>query len=586
MQHGGMGHEIHYEVFRRIGARGGWTLHEVASSRELAIAMATELMATEKATGVKVVKETYNDETGDYLTLKIFEEGHNQMKMAPAQEDAPHALPCFKPDDLYSYHARATMSRLLIDYLARNKITITELIHRADMLEKLEATGTLYQHAIQKIAVAQASSTTTPVQQIVKSLNELTTQAFHRVYRDQRKGLFPDPHALQFAELAVKLAPQGDGPYVFNGALARHLKDATGWDDKVFRLLTIMENAPQEEGARKLVLCSIDAVLAETLNGSAALHELMGHAENLGQALNNLVTLFLGKTPDSAQGRQGLAALAQRFAADDLPEARTAIANRIIAEFKSNKRLCPEFMLDELKTLRSIANRIVMGVGKYLSHEDLVAAFTLRSKRLVTQETMGHYIAEAAPDEKIERILFVEDNIIGSENKRQLSSYIMPILNSAPFENQFQNPKLPLLQRLQRLAQLQARVRRSGFIEVSRDEIMARMDHLAVLMEARGKLFESIEARNTSAVEKTQTLLKLATGGILTEGALATRARELILAHLSKPGFLSGYMAAQTKDAQAKDGPIPDSEKMMAELMETLGKAGITAETGLKSIAA
>ena len=581
-----MGREIHYEVFRRIGARGGWTLHEVATTRELAIAMAQELMALEKATGVKVVKETYNDETGDYLTLKIFEEGHNQVKIAPAQEDAPHALPCFKPDDLYSYHARATMSRLLTDYLARNKITITELIHRADMLEKLEATGTLYQHAIQKIAVAQASSTTTPVQQIVKSLNELTTQAFHRVYRDQRKGLFPDPNAHQFAELAVKLAPQGDAAYVFNGALARHLKDAAGWDDKVLRLLSIMENAPQDEAARKLVLSSIDAILAETLNGSAALHELMGHAENLGQALNNLVTLFLGKTPDESQGRLGLAALAQRFAADDLPEARTAIANRIIAEFKSNKRLCPDFMVDELKTLRSIANRIVMGVGKYLSHEDLVAAFTLRSKRLVTQETMGQYIAEAAPDEKIERILFVEDNIIGTENKRQLSSYIMPILNSAPFENQFQNPKVPLLQRLQRLAQLQARVRRSGFIDVTRDEIMAKMDHLAVLMEARGKLFESIEARNTTAVEKTQTLLKLATGGILTEGALATRARELILAHLSRPGFLTGYMAAQTRDAQAKDAPVPDSEKMMAELMETLGKAGITAETGLKSIAA
>jgi hypothetical protein len=31
---------------------------------------------------------------------------------------------------------------------------------------------------------------------------------------------------------------------------------------------------------------------------------------------------------------------------------------------------------------------------------------------------------------------------------------------------------------------------------------------------------------------------------------------------------------------------VPDSEKAMAELMEQLGKAGITAETGLKSIAA
>jgi hypothetical protein len=203
----------------------------------------------------------------------------------------------------------------------------------------------------------------------------------------------------------------------------------------------------------------------------------------------------------------------------------------------------------------------------------------------VAQEALGDYIAETGVEEKIDRILFVEDNIIGAENKRQLSTYILPVLNSATFENHFQNPKTPLLQRLQRLAQLQARVRRSGFIEVTRDEITTKMDAIAVQMEARGKLFESIEMRNTSAVEKAQTLLKLATGGILTEGALSAHARELILGYLSRPGFLTGYMAAQTQSL-AKDSEPPDSEKLMAELMETLGKAGITPETGLKSIAA
>ena len=124
------------------------------------------------------------------------------------------------------------------------ELTITELIHRADLLEKLEATGTVYQHAIQKVAVAQAASTTTPVQQIVKSLNELTTQAFHRVYRDARAGLFPDPRADQFAALAAKLSGDAQGPYIFNGALANHLKDARGWDEKVLRLLTVMNSAP------------------------------------------------------------------------------------------------------------------------------------------------------------------------------------------------------------------------------------------------------------------------------------------------------------------------------------------------------
>src|ERR1700753_4040211 len=298
---GTMGREIHFEVFRRVGARGGWTLHEVASSRELAIAMAQELMATDKATGVKVVKETYNDDTGDFLTLKIFEDGHNKMKVAPAQEDAPHALPCFKPDDLYSYHARQTMMRLLGDFLARNRITITELLHRADMLEKLEATGTLYQHAIQKVAVAQAASTSVSVQAIVKSLNDLATKAIQKVYRDQRNGVFPNPGAEHIAPLAVKLAGAPDGAYLFNGALARHLADASGWDEKITRLLKLMELAPQGDVPRELVLSTVDVIVAEVLAGSAALHELLGKSENLAAALDGLVALFLGKAPEGAK---------------------------------------------------------------------------------------------------------------------------------------------------------------------------------------------------------------------------------------------------------------------------------------------
>jgi hypothetical protein len=575
-----MGTQVHFEIFRRVGAKGGWVMHDVLSNRERAVEMAQDLMASEKATGVKVVKETYNDETGDYLSLKIFEEGHNQVKVEANAEDAPHALPCFKPDDLYSYPARATMARLLVDFLARNKVTITELIHRADLLEKLEATGTLLQHAIQKVAVAQASTTSTPVQQIVKSLNELTTQAFHRVYRDQRKGLFPDPSPEQFGELARSLASNAEASYIFNASLARSLKDAGGWDDKVHLLLIVMSKAPAEEAPRKLVMGAIGAILAELLNGSAALHELMGPAENLAQALRQLIDLFLGKPVNGA--RAGLVALAAHIAADDLPEAQTALANRILAELKSNKRLCPESMVDELKALRELANKIVMGVGKYLSHDDLVAAFTLRARRLVTQESLSPYINEAASvDEKVDRLLFVEDNVIGVENKRQLAAFIMPVLLSAPFESHFQNPKLPLLARLQKLAQLQGRVLRGGFIDVTKAEIAEKLDALAVQVEARGKLFESVDSRTSSHVEKAQTLLRLAIGGIFTEGKLSGEARTRILSYLSRPGFLSGYLAA-TK----KDGEVPDTEKTMAELIAILGKAGINAETGLKSIAA
>lgn len=570
--------EVHYEIFRRLGAKGGWMLHDVSTSRDAALALAQGLMAEEKATGVKVVKETYNSETGDYLTLKIFEDGHTKLKTDAAAEDVPHALPCFKPDDLYSYHARATMARLLGDFLARNRITVTELIHRADALEKFEATGTLYQHAIQKIAVAQASSTTTPVQQIIKNLNALATKAIQRVYRDVKRNYFPKVDKGGFGALADKLADQSDGAYVLGGALAGHLAGAMTWNEKLLTLLSLMAEAPADGAGRALLLTSVEAIIAETLNGAAALHELIGESENLGAALGALVELFLAK--EIADTGTGLSVLARHFAADGLPAARTAIASRIMAELKSVRRLCPTSLVDELKTLRRIANKLVLGQGKYLSHEDLIAAFTLRSRRLVTHESVSEHLAEAAGhDDKLERLLLIEENIIGAENKRQLGAFLPPLIGSSAFEAHFLFAKTPLLPRLQRLAELQARLLRSGFQENQRQEIADSLDKIASEAESRGRLLDSIEAKPASSVEKMVTILRLCTGGAMTQGKLSAKARALILHHLSQPGFLTGYVA-QTAHGQ------PDAEAATAELIATLEKIGIAPETGLKAIAA
>jgi hypothetical protein len=572
--------EVHYEIFSRKGSKGGWTMFDVTSDRAGAIRLAEGLMADGQATGVKVVKETYNNETGDYLSLKIFEDGQNKSKTDAAAEDVPHALPCFKPDDLYSYHARATMARLLGEFLARQKLTVTELIHRADALEKFEATGTLYQHAIQKIAVAQAASTTTPVQQIIKSLNELATKAIARVYRDAKRGYFPAVKPGGFGALADKLADQADGDYVLNGAIARHLAPAKAWDEKLLMLLSLMAEAPPEGAGRTLLLSGVESLIAEILNGSAALHELIGESENLGAALGALVGLFLAK--EIADNQTGLAVLARQFAADELPAARTAIASRIMAELKSVRRLCPASLVDELKTLRRIANKLVLGQGKYLSHEDLIAAFTLRSKRLVTHESVSEHLAEAAaPDDKLERLFLIEENIIGAENKRQLATFVSPLLASPAFEAHFLFAKTPVLTRLHRLAELQARAQRSGFQDNQRQDIAAALDRVASQAESRAKLLDSIEAKPVSTIEKTIAILRLSTGGVFTEGQLSLKARTIILRQIGQPGFLTGYVAHLSRGAEPCD-----AETATAELIQTLERIGITPETGLKTIAA
>jgi hypothetical protein len=570
---------IHYEIFRRQGAKGGWALLEVVHDREAALKLAQTLMEQGQASNVKVIKETYNEETGEFLTLKIFEDGDRKVKVQASAEDVPHALPCFKPDDLYSYHARATMARVLAEFLARNRLTVSELIHRADALEKLEATGTTYQHAVQKIAVAQASSTNIGVQQIVKSLDELVTRAIQRVYRDEKQGTFATLARQKLGVVVEKLAKETGGTYLLNGTIAARLSKKSSWNDKLAMLLEFLDEAPTEGAGRALLLSSIDSMIAETLNAASALRDLIQPGTCYGDTLLSLVELFLANEKSLEDVQAALRKLAVHFARNELEASRTALARRIVAEIKSSKRLDPDSLESEVRLLRKIANRIVLGVGKHLSHEDVIAAFTLRAKRLVAPDVLAEILNDSiTPDVKLERLLFVAENLIGVENKRRIAEFMAGLLTSAAFENHFLDGATPPLARLHRLATLQASLLRSGVPEAQRDSFREQLDRVACTVESRTRLFESIEAKSKGAVDRTLTLLRLCTSGVLTEGKLSARARQTILSGLQQPGFLAAYASQTTQEGEAEAG--------IATLMALLAKAGISKEATAKTLAA
>ncbi len=576
--------EIHYEIFRQLGKGGGWALIEAVEDRETALDHARALLEEGKATAVKVVKETYQSSTGDYMGLTIFEAGHSEVKKKNKKvDDIANPSPCFKPDDLYSYHARMTMARLLSEWLARHKLTVTELIHSAAALEKFEATGTTYQHAIQKIAVAQATDSEFSVAQIVKQLNELCTGAIHRVYKDERRKLFPELKAAEFGQLAEKLGLNLEARYVMNGALAKYLAPAKSWDVKLQRLLLLIENVPQEGQGRTLILTSVDTLIAEILNGAAALADLLGHNPDLGHALLNLVELFLGEKVNVAEGAgRGINELARFFSKDELPESRTAIAGRILAELKGFKRLCPDALEDEFKMLRRLGNRLVRGQGKYLSNQDLIEAFTERSRRLITHEPLQQYMQSARTlDEKLERLLVAEENIVGAENKRTLSNFVMPIITANNFEDQL-GAGAPVPQRLRRLAELQDRVLRSGFQDVQKNQIAVALDTVAIRIEARAKFLASIEARMTNPIERAQTMVKLCAAGVFTQGDLMMKARRLVMASLAKPGFLNSYIAHLESERRS----AIDRDKVLVELATQLEGIGIAQEDAMRALAA
>ena len=110
-------------------------LHEASPERKAALTTAEALLGEMPNASVRVSKETYDAGSGAFQSVTIFQRGDESQPMAERDEDVE--IPCFKPEDLYSLHARQTISRVLSGFLTRMRLTTMELLHRADALEKI-----------------------------------------------------------------------------------------------------------------------------------------------------------------------------------------------------------------------------------------------------------------------------------------------------------------------------------------------------------------------------------------------------------------------------------------------------------------
>ena len=149
---------IHYEVYVRRTAPAAWALLIATEDRKTALETAEEQFQAKQAVAVRVTKETLDPETMEFNSLTILNLGLPEEKSKKKPEAAARPA-CGSPKELYAPHARALIGRVLEDWLKRHGVTAFELLHRPDLIEKLEASGVELQHAIQKVAIPESQAT-------------------------------------------------------------------------------------------------------------------------------------------------------------------------------------------------------------------------------------------------------------------------------------------------------------------------------------------------------------------------------------------------------------------------------------------
>ena len=567
---------IHYEVYVRKSAPSAWTLLIATEDRKHAIETAEDQLHDRLAVASRVTKETLDPDTMEFSSLTILTLGAPEEKKKKVADPAIRPA-CSGPAELYSPHARALIGRVLEDWLKREGVTAFELLHRADVAERLEAAGVELQHAIQKVAVPESQATGQDVHGVVRHYQKLVEQGMARLRKAERDGRFPALEGRSIADLAHRLAGSSDRAFSMGGVVAGALKDRRGARERLGALMDLMDAAPADGPPRALVVVAIEQIVAEMLAVRTNLTEILGPSLDQGANLAAIVRMVAPAEMDSLlrmDPRLALmmpdvdgpaARLGVHLAAGELPLLAASLARLVTRELTSPRRLRPADPVGEIDILRLLAMALTASAGRLLTLEEVQTAFVERSKSLVTADFVGAYVNPCptvlAEAEQLTRLC---ENVTGGANKRAAARWLSACIGSLRFETEMRQavPGGPSAsQKLATLARLQRAVRAAHLGENDQAQIVEAIGAVGANLEADANLIAQIVRAQVSAPQKLAALLKLAVGEAGPLGPAADRARSEAIKLLRAPDVRTALSAA------------PESVAALKGLMQAAGLA-------------
>jgi hypothetical protein len=539
---------------------------EAGESRKDALAKGRTLADSLPEAAVRVRKEIFCEDTNQFQSVAVFERNTENFD-DDDRADRKGELPCRTPSDLVTPHARDTIARVIEDWLARNQVSPLELLHRVDLVERFEATEGEFQHAVQKVAIAQASESDASVQDFIKQINALIQKTVDEMDAEERKNPFAPVKPADLAAFVADMGASEGRERRLRGAVAASIAHADGWAEKLERVLALAEAADTLGEEAQWTVPVFDEYLAEFAAVDAARRSLFEDAEDLGDELDALTDLFAGGKCPRGRLRAAGRRLAGFFAAKRFAAARLVVGRRILEGLKSPKRMKPHDFDLEVELSRSVADRLIAAGAAVLGVDDISEAFIARSARFLDNEVIGEFVAtEKTPVDALLKLIDLEDNLVGEHNKRKLGSYVRARLGAHKTVSWFETDGGAGLKRLSELAAGRAAIDEAGFDAKDKRELGAHIDAIALKIEGQEKILDRIAARKMPPVDAALAYLRLVAKRALPAGELAERA-------IARAGRALSSSEAQA--AMAADDEISRAKaKEVGELMAALGGAG------------
>lgn len=375
---------------------GTWTLDTMFNVEWKALDRAKILVIQNNHNAVRVTSES--DDQGARLKV-IFEkkcgDGAAKRLSISRVDDTPL---CFEITDYFKFESRKTIGRLLREFLDERQITALELLFDFSHLVSLERHETLIHQAIQRIAALQAKKT----EQNPLDIADTLYHTFEKIKKkskssnqyDQCIGAAKNYGVQALNDLLNPNSRSDKKDIAAYGAIANLIGQAADFDKKLQCMIDLLNAEPSNK-----LLTIIDEVIAEILDNSIAMMDILNHEPEAGKVCTALIQLSMGNAKILKNSHPCLSPLNGAMAGNKLPLTQGLLRERVQAHVRSIKPLAQrggEYNREIfVEIVRALKERTGFAGGPGMSE-----AVTLRAKI-----TLKHSEDDLSMSESIESVL-------------------------------------------------------------------------------------------------------------------------------------------------------------------------------------
>lgn len=360
---------------------GRWLSEGFWEDEKTALGAARATLGKKGTEAVKVTRHTVMP-SGFTTSAEIFAESANaEDGPVTLQGHADDAPLCEKAEDLFGADSRRIVARLFKQYLKKQQITATELMHGWTYLRKLDSDTNLIASAIHKVAVAQAKNSGQTAKERIVAVQKFVELALRGAqnFPTEKRGhpeFKPDTLDAFSAELRTKVPEGGFQFYfachltqwLFGGSLPAKLEVTLGLFDKV------NDNE---------ALAVIDGLCADVLTFGDTVKELFGYQPNRAAFIGTIADIVAQRPIQFPKGLSPmLLKIAEHIAAGKAAQCRDVFFDWMYRELKSDQPLDKREPESGSRLLEELTKKLKDNSGFYIGGKPTEEALSLAKLKL------------------------------------------------------------------------------------------------------------------------------------------------------------------------------------------------------------